>query len=135
MGKMESALIKDQVREFIMTIAVRRGVPKVADDDSRTSYRSQISCVFKHPGKRDLYIALADRWLPQLPDDMPNVYDIVAAMARGEAAPETSGDRSAMAAGLGENTSIADYVWLPIDFSGPTPVIRWLAEWSVDDFD
>jgi acyl carrier protein len=37
MGKMESALIKDQVREFIMTIAVRRGVPKVADDDSLTS--------------------------------------------------------------------------------------------------
>ena len=33
MGKMEPALIKDQVREFIMKIALRRGVPKLADDD------------------------------------------------------------------------------------------------------
>ncbi|WP_229073323.1 hypothetical protein [Actinoplanes sp. DH11] len=30
-----------------------------------TSYRSQISSVFQHPGKKDLYIALADYvWLP-----------------------------------------------------------------------
>ena len=33
----------------------------------RTSYRSQITSVFKHPRKKDLYIALADRWLPGLP--------------------------------------------------------------------
>ncbi|WP_218961737.1 family 43 glycosylhydrolase [Actinomyces ruminis] len=33
-------------------------------DATGTSYRSQISSVFRHPGKRDLYIALADRWLP-----------------------------------------------------------------------
>jgi acyl carrier protein len=32
MGKMEPALIKDRVREFIMKIAVRRGVPKLAAD-------------------------------------------------------------------------------------------------------
>jgi acyl carrier protein len=37
MGKMEPALIKDRVREFIMKIAVRRGVPKLADDNSLTS--------------------------------------------------------------------------------------------------
>ena len=37
MGKMEPALIKNQVREFIMKIAVRRGVPKLADDDSLAS--------------------------------------------------------------------------------------------------
>jgi hypothetical protein len=35
------------------------------DDPSRSSYQSQISCVFRHPHKRDLYIALADRWLPR----------------------------------------------------------------------
>ena len=34
---MESAQIKDQVREFIMKIATRRGVQSVADDDSLTS--------------------------------------------------------------------------------------------------
>ena len=37
MGKMAPALLKDRVREFIMKIAVRRGVPKLADDDSLTS--------------------------------------------------------------------------------------------------
>jgi acyl carrier protein len=31
---MEQALVKDQVRGFIMDIAVRRGVRSVADDDS-----------------------------------------------------------------------------------------------------
>ena len=52
-------------------------------DSSRTSFRSQISCIFQHPEKKDLYIAMADRWLPQLPDNMPNVYEVTAAMAQG----------------------------------------------------
>ena len=32
------------------------------------SFHSQISSVFKVPGKKDLYIACADRWLPKLMD-------------------------------------------------------------------
>ena len=35
-------------------------------DKSRSSFNSQISYIFKHPRKKDLYIALADRWLPEL---------------------------------------------------------------------
>lgn len=105
------------------------------NDASRTSFRSQISCIFKHPGKQDLYIAMADRWLPQLPENMPNVYDLVAGMARGEAPPQPGdGDRSAMAAALGENTAIADYVWLPLRFDGDRPYIEWLDQWSPDDY-
>lgn len=107
-------------------------------DPSRTSFRSQISSVFKHPQKKDLYIALGDRWLPQLPDDMPDVYASVAARARGEA-PQMPADpaamAAAMAAGSGENTAIAEYVWLPIRFDGDIPTIHWLDEWSPDDFD
>jgi hypothetical protein len=106
-------------------------------DPSRTSFRSQISCIFKHPHKHDLYIAMADRWLPQLLDDMPNVYDSVAARARGEA-PQTPSDPGAMAAaiaaGSGENTAVSDHVWLPIRFDGDIPVIDWLDEWRVEDF-
>lgn len=30
-------------------------------DDSRTSFRSQISSVFRHPGKKDLYIETGAR--------------------------------------------------------------------------
>jgi signal transduction histidine kinase/ActR/RegA family two-component response regulator len=33
-------------------------------DESNTSFHSQISSVFKVPGKKDLYIACADRWAP-----------------------------------------------------------------------
>lgn len=76
-------------------------------DASRTSYRSQVSSVFRHPHKRDLYIAVADRWLPE---DTPS-------------------------APVGENTAIADYVWLPIRFDGTRPHIDWLDEWSPHDFD
>jgi beta-xylosidase len=36
-------------------------------DSTLTSFRSQITSVFKHPHKKDLYIALADRWLPNNP--------------------------------------------------------------------
>jgi hypothetical protein len=122
------------------------------DDLSRTSFRSQVSCVFKHPHKKDLYIALADRWLPQLPDNMPNVYDVVASMTQTGGVPDApptsensgspdsggaeAGDgRAAMAAGLGENTAIADYVWLPIRFADKHPVIDWHDEWRVEDYD
>src|SRR5690606_32475371 len=38
------------------------GNPHV-NDQTNTSFRSQISSVFKHPKKKDLYIALADRWI------------------------------------------------------------------------
>lgn len=34
-------------------------------DPSHTSFHSQISSVFKVQGKKDLYIAVADRWLPE----------------------------------------------------------------------
>lgn len=107
------------------------------DDPTRTSFHSQISSVFKHPHKQDLYIALADRWLPQLPDDMPSAYDSVAARLRGEVPPmpaDPAAMAAVMAAGSGENTAIADYVWLPIRFEGDVPVIAWLDEWSPDDY-
>ena len=42
---------------------------------------------------------------------------------------------AAMAAGLGENTAIADYVWLPIRFDGDRPVIDWHDEWRIEDYD
>jgi hypothetical protein len=106
------------------------------DDTSRTSYRSQVTSVFKHPDKKDLYIALADRWLPQLPQDMPNVFDTVAAMARGGAPPATSSGKSqAFAQGLEESTWQADYVWLPFRFDGDHPVLEWHDEWLVEDYD
>ena len=41
------------------------GNPHV-NDPSNTSFHSQICSIFKVPNKKDLYIALADRWLPKM---------------------------------------------------------------------
>lgn len=33
------------------------------------------------------------------------------------------------------NTSLSDYVWLPISFANGIPRLYWREEWSVDEFD
>lgn len=102
-------------------------------DTENLSFRSQISSVFKHPAKKDLYIAVADRWLVNLPDDLPNnIYDIF----QGADDPDGVLERvmTVNKAGV-RDTSIADYVWLPITFNGDRPEIRWYDEWKIEDFD
>lgn len=99
-------------------------------DTTGTSFRSQISSVFRHPTQPDLYIALADRWLPRLSEEESNQTDafhrFYAAKLAGEDPP----------AGMlpdpeADNTSVADYVWLPIRFDGDRPVIEWHDEWRI----
>ena len=34
----------------------------------------------------------------------------------------------------GENTSKSTYVWLPIEWDGDKPMIRWYDEWKIEDF-
>lgn len=107
-------------------------------DESQTSYHSQISCIFKVPGKKDLYIAMADRWLPEAMDMDYAVY--------GKAIEQTfENARNGIAADAGEvaeaaqlpvdKTMIADYVWLPIRFEGEMALIDWKDEWRVEDYD
>ena len=62
-NKSDSAVSDAPDRPFVSI-----GDPHV-DDASHASFNSQISQVFKVPGKRDLYIALADRWVPDYPVD------------------------------------------------------------------
>lgn len=103
-------------------------------DSEHTSYRSQITSVFKHPGKKDLYIALADRWLTDLPKVLP---DIGKAFDEGFA---PGADKAAWARlkALGkftkQNTSRADYVWLPVRFNGEMAYLDWHDEWRVEDY-
>ncbi len=116
-----------------------QGDPHV-NDTSKTSFCSQITSVFKHPGKRELYIALADRWKPELvekegfssgefsdgiQDKFHRIFD-----------PEiefifTEEDAKEMSI----NSSVADYVWLPLKFDGETVQIEWLDSWKVEDFE
>ncbi len=126
------------------------GNPHVKDA-SRTSFHSQISSVFKVQGKKDLYIAVADRWVP---DHMELAYDVYARLFDAnynggfEYAKKTaeamgvSGEQLALIFGDAcRNTSIADYVWLPLQFEEPDEehpegmvTIRWRDEWTVEEY-
>ena len=101
-------------------------------DTTLTSYRSQISSVFKHPHKRDLYIALADRWLPNDPTGGPEVMKSFEAVFSG-ALPFDSPDLPKIAAY--PDTSQADYVWLPVRFDGEMAYLDWQDEWQLEDYE
>jgi hypothetical protein len=103
------------------------------EDESHTSFHSQISSVFKVPGKKDLYIACADRWLPEAMDKQYPVYREMFEKIFSGRAEEF--DFSRMGAQVVENTAIADYVWLPISFEGDKPVIHWLDSWRWEDYE
>lgn len=112
------------------------------EDPSKTSYHSQITSVFKVPGKKDLYIALADRWLP---DQMDLSYDTYAQVfeaifkydsieeAMKNINPELLAERPPM--DQEHNTSIADYVWLPFRFDGEMAYLDWQDEWQIEDYE
>ncbi|MCE7798875.1 family 43 glycosylhydrolase [Sphingobium sufflavum] len=114
------------------------------DDPSETSFNSQISSIFKHPGKKDLYIALADRWNGPIggtefaDGDLGRL--VRSAFEKHFAHPPvplSSLEASALKrwGGLDINTSQARHVWLPIAFDGDRPFIRWRDRWSLDEFD
>lgn len=104
-------------------------------DPSSTSYHSQISSVFKVPGKKDLYIACADRWLPQA---MHLKYENYAQIFEQIFNPDYQGpkrDLSNPGDMPDENTAIADYVWLPFRFDGEMGYLDWQDEWRIEDFE
>ena len=114
------------------------------DDPSRTSYCSQVSSVFRHPDKKDLYIALADRWLPALQDSPDFATGRLSADTLAAFASFVPGAEPAWPASFTPevrrvtdeaNTSVADYVWLPIRFDGEMAYLDWHDEWRVEDFD
>lgn len=115
-------------------------------DASRTSFNSQISYIFKHPRKQDLYIALADRWLPQIGEDPRFASGRLSELVRSAIAKATGTPRQPLSAeergviGLAAaltnvNTSVSRYVWLPILFKDGRPTIEWRDEWRIEDFD
>ncbi len=104
-------------------------------DRSNTSYHSQISSVFKVEGKKDLYIAVADRWVPGC---MELKYEEYAAEYERMFAPGYDGAEEFVrrfGSDAGRNTSIADYVWLPFRFEANMPYLDWLDEWRIEDYD
>jgi len=114
-------------------------------DRTRTSFGSQICSVFRHPGKKDLYIALADRWIHNLPELEGPAFHTGEASRRFQGyyaknlAPGGSTlSREEKAALEGLESRIepakARHVWLPIRFDGDRPYIDWREEWRLDEF-
>ncbi|MBO4870262.1 MAG: family 43 glycosylhydrolase [Clostridia bacterium] len=106
-------------------------------DTSRTSFHSQISSVFKVPGKKDLYIACADRWMPNamhVPyEKYERAFDL---LFRDDSTAAERAEASEIMRSLPkERTALADYVWLPLRFEGERVVIDWRDEWRIEDFD
>ncbi|MDZ8171207.1 family 43 glycosylhydrolase [Microbacterium xanthum] len=99
------------------------------EDESRSSFQSQISSVFRHPGKRDLYIALADRWLPHYREHGAIAQRAFAAHF-GAGGPGGPIEELTVT-----DTSKADYVWLPLTFDGERPSIAWRDSWSPDEYE
>lgn len=107
-------------------------------DKSGTTFNSQITSVLKIPGK-DLYIACADRWMPQKWVPMMSK-QIISGMKRhfADYQPDTSPREIQPLPGVEsvhkENTSKSRYVWLPIEWEGDMPRICWRKEWRLADF-
>jgi len=92
------------------------GNPHVGDE-SNTSFHSQISCIFKVEGKKDLYVACADRWLPEQMDKEYTVYEELFrnVFAPGKGTPESQKALSDYVSDAAlENTSIA---WGPVSMA------------------
>lgn len=121
------------------------------DDPTRTSFHSQISSVFKVPGKKDLYIAVADRWRPDAMD-VPYEYfeELFNAIFGGnrEAIPaimEKYGitrERMEQLQDKNACTRDSDYVWLPLRFVEPCEeypdgmvFIDWKDSWRLEDYE
>lgn len=112
-------------------------------DLSRSSYGSQISAVFRHPKKKDLYIAIGDRWMVDLRARDPQAYDRgdvyrdAARQFEGAFSFDEDVRREATKhwSITRPDTSQSNFVWLPITFEGARPIIHWRDEWRTEEFD
>jgi len=110
------------------------------EDPSGASFNSQISAIFHHPKHPNLYIALADRWLPQL----VMTAEISERMMRTIASCLDRKYRSTLWEKLmltklplnfgKANTSIAGYVILPVIIENGIPLLAWRDEWRIEDY-
>jgi hypothetical protein len=105
-------------------------------DFTNTSFHSQISSVFKVEGKKNLYIACADRWLPEFTHFPYEEYAEYFNLAFSESRDENRYLQLRKKYGNFHcNTSIADYVWLPLRFEDGMVFVDWLDEWRWEDWD
>ena len=103
------------------------------NDIKNNSFHAQFSSVFHHPNIPDLYIAIGDRWLTDLVEDLPDMEE----MYHDRFSPDGQNkfDWSQIKILSDLNTSEANYLWLPIKFDDSgTPYIEWLRSWMIEDY-
>lgn len=113
------------------------------DDKYEDSFASQITSVIKIPGS-NLYVALADRWLPDLVGtDIPvriarnyeQRYTKHKPFDRDFTTPQVK-DKTGVKRNKWDTTEDSRYVFLPITFSPEgKPTLIWQDEWRLEDYD
>ena len=113
------------------------------DDRFEDSFGSQITSVIRIPGK-NLYVALADRWLPYLyGTDIPKrilknketAYLNHKPFDRDFTTPQVK-DKTGVKRNKWDTTDEATYVFLPITFDAEgKPILVWQDEWRLEDYD
>ena len=111
-------------------------------DKYQHSFCSQITDVVKVPGK-DLYIAVADRWMPQLADTyepmaeakrMIPKYQNHQPFKKDFSIPQPKDKRDQVRTDW-DVTYNGTYVFLPIIFKNGIPQIEWKDEWRIEDYE
>ncbi len=101
-----------------------------------STFNSQISYIFKVHGK-ELYIAMADRWVPDFNVD-DRTYNAIFRCVRSHfdtgVVPSGEDKQLVMRSPMLKSaaTKNATYVWLPIRFDGERAHIDWKDEWRVE---
>lgn len=105
------------------------------NDVKRNSFHAQFSSAFRVQGT-DLYIATGDRWLTDLPEEMPDVCEVFEGWFNPDKEPVMTGEE--LNKNSAHNTSLADYVWLPVRFveggEEDGVEIAFYPKWRVEDF-
>ena len=104
-------------------------------DNSLSSFNSQFTQIYRLPGEKEQYMALSDRWVPGYPMDREKeelFRRVIASHSDPDRYSCTEEERRIVmeAPSLeSADTSVADYVWLPVRFEGKKPVIEWTDRW------
>lgn len=106
------------------------------------SFCSQITDVVKIPGK-NLYVAVADRWMPQLANTMEPAAEakrMIKKYRNHQPFPQDfsepkSKDKRNEVRTTWDVTYNGTYVFLPIVFKNGKPQIEWKEEWRIEDYE
>ncbi len=113
-------------------------------DGTHTSFCSQITDVVKIAGKKNLYVAVADRWEPDYcGTDKPYVEQENTRRYFLNHVPNPNPinysepvikDKRLWKRGLNDATYKSTYVFLPIIWKKGKPEIEWKDEWRIEDY-